>query len=409
MVIVLTPYEQAPRFKHIRKMSMQEGYGSNIGGGKSTPLSHTYPGMKSARHSIYNSMRDDRGVMEEMQQPLEKRILSALTKDMLDILLDDKADDDVKANLYLNAINRYLTYSGKVNALAPVATMRRRRIKQTPEAQGVSAQHRYQNTMPNQQQRDEKQTRDLFTKLPAPFVEGVRLPGVNPLLRRSQSFTLTPSRLAINRGWGEEGGVGRGEVGVPPSPLPSLPRGPAPPAPAAAASDEMWTKPRDAKKGSDDSDDDDFNSIVSSDEGDDNDTKQFDAGASTSTALDRYPADSIVSQIVPKHKVRARRAMERIVGLIPAESLNWSKTGQAILNGTLIETPISALLQNSLNKKSKDMAGSTVFNDLMLQYRILNPSSVDPLQRVRNTDSEDDIVAPTGSGISNRKIVNWEV
>jgi hypothetical protein len=210
MVIALVPFENSPKFNYVRKMSVvPAGYtGAMDGGGISTPLNHQFPRLNAARNSIFDAMRGDRTIMEEMGQPVEKKILSGLTRDMMEILLDENASDDTKANLYLNAINRYLTYTGKVNSLVPIATVRRKRAKPTPETVGISPQHIY-NPIGKV-----KPTRDLFEK------GGMFDDLVRPEFDKMASTSFhTPKREG-----GREGKDGRvGGPGAPPPPPP--PRG----------------------------------------------------------------------------------------------------------------------------------------------------------------------------------------
>jgi hypothetical protein len=406
MVIALVPFENSPKFNYVRKMSVvPAGYtGAMDGGGISTPLNHQFPRLNAARNSIFDAMRGDRTIMEEMGQPVEKKILSGLTRDMMEILLDENASDDTKANLYLNAINRYLTYTGKVNSLVPIATVRRKRAKPTPETVGISPQHIY-NPIGKV-----KPTRDLFEK------GGMFDDLVRPEFDKMASTSFhTPKREG-----GREGKDGR--VGGP-SPLPSHP-----PAGAEAASgsrggyddEEMWEpslfdeSPKSSREtslhGDDkaDSEDSDEGGSISSSSSDGEETpeKLFKRETISRREPAAFTIEDVIGDLHHSHKRRGKSVLKNILAHIPAKELAWSDTGMVILNGTELQVPIASLLQNNLNKSAskKDIAGSTAFDRILLKYRAANPSGVGIFGE--ETDkSGSGLVAPT---IGQNKILYWE-
>jgi hypothetical protein len=396
MVIGLVPFAQSPSFKYIRKMSMVQ-----LGEGKSTPLNHQYP-MNTSQSGLINEMRNNRTLMEEFGQPVEKKILSGLTRDMMDILMDETASDDTKANLYLNAINRYLTYSGKVNALIPIATMRRKVLKSTPESVGISPQHEY-----NPSGKHNKPTRDLFSDLVEPiFNEFNREEPVPSTSNVQKPFFFTPARRLAPQEVGREGEDGRGGA-PPPPPLPSL----AATTKTAEDAATAWGTPRISKifSESDDSESDDESEAVEFESPESN--RLYRKRLQALNEQRATPPETIIEKVVPVHRVKAKKMLSRIVHSVPKSEIDWNNTGHAIINNTAIATPLSQLIQNNLNKPSskKQLDGSVAFDNILLKYRVMNPSGV-AIHPTGGDDDEDnwgDTENKSGSG--RNKIVYWEV
>jgi len=123
MVVQLIPFDTENKFKNIRKMSMVNSH-IQEGGGQLRPLQ--FPSSHAPvedKKTFYKNTLVNTAIQSELGKPINEKIISHLSRDIIDILQDHELNDAQKASNYLQAIKRYLIYQGKLNNLTPVGSI----------------------------------------------------------------------------------------------------------------------------------------------------------------------------------------------------------------------------------------------------------------------------------------------
>src|SRR6266481_9885366 len=102
--------EEKSNLKHVYKMALVPQQSPAVGS--------TMPMMNSA--TSYNNGLNNSPIT--VQPSMDARVLSNLSREIVDILNDSSLNDDQRVSNYIHAIKRYLTFRDKVYNLTPVVS-----------------------------------------------------------------------------------------------------------------------------------------------------------------------------------------------------------------------------------------------------------------------------------------------
>ncbi len=122
MVVQLIPFDTENKFKNIRKMAMVNSNIQEGGQLRTLQFPSSYAPVEDKK-SFYKNTLVNTAIQSELSKPINEKIISHLSRDIIDILQDHELNDAQKASNYLQAIKRYLIYQGKLNNLTPVGSI----------------------------------------------------------------------------------------------------------------------------------------------------------------------------------------------------------------------------------------------------------------------------------------------
>jgi hypothetical protein len=347
MVIRLIPFNSSDNFKHIKKMAMIDVTTQQQRGFGSTPINYNFPttgAPQAEKTQFYNDYLQNVALQSELQKPIEEKIVSKLSQEMIDILQNPSKSDDARVYDYMNAIKRYLYYRNRAYNLAPVAAVNRKRVR-IQDSQGISPQHKY--TPPKKKAKAGKRNR-LF-------------------LDRDDVFSSD--------------GEAVGPPGAPGGDSPRRARG------ESIINDEDDFKSIESKSnfGDDDDDDDDagldLGAYNVSDDGDGIDEDLINKDRQRALKV-----EDIVESVHPSLKPKVKLLLKKILEKVDRKELGWNENNEVIINGTVTQgVSFSNLLQNVVAKERSRKPGLNGFPDLvniLLSNNIISDKLGDELLQV---------------------------
>jgi hypothetical protein len=174
--MLLVPFEriaekansETKQFKHVRKMAMFPNSMFGGGGGDMAQSYYTPRIPPTTVSPYYRDLRETRALRSGLAEPIGQKVLSALSRDIVEIVNDSQSTDEQKASDYMHAIKRYLTFRNKQYSQTPVAETGRPfpfpppapALAEAEDFQVVSPEDRYMGVArPQARQRQQQQQR----------------------------------------------------------------------------------------------------------------------------------------------------------------------------------------------------------------------------------------------------------
>jgi hypothetical protein len=379
MVIRLIPFSSADNFKHVRKMAMveitaptttattQQGFGS-------TPIGYSFPTRNASqieKTQFYNDYLQNAAVQSELQKPIEEKIITGLSREIIDILQNPAKNDDARVYDYMNAIKRYLYYRNKTYNITPVASISGRKQQQ-------------------QQPKQKKHVRiQDYSKGISPQEKFKRRA---PVRNRSRNQLFLENDSDDDYGSGGEAAA----AGTPPGARP----GGSPRSGELNSDGDHYRSPKlVANDGEDSFDLGDFDAenLNADEDGEDEDDYLINVDKQRALKI----AD-IVRNVAPPLKPKVSSLLKKVIDKVDRKELGWNENNEPIINGLLVTgVSLGQLLQNVLvkNKSRKtDLKGFPDIVNVLLSNNIITEKLGNELLQFGK-----------GNSGGSSRIRNWEI
>jgi hypothetical protein len=369
--IFLVPFERAiganretqKQFKYVRKMAMFPSAMSGRGVGNMQTSYYTPREPATNMSPFYRDLREARALKSGLAEPIGQKVLSSLSRDIVEILNDPQANDEQKASDYMHAIKRYLTFRDKLYNQTPVGqTIIGAKTTPTTDFQVVSPEDRYAGTKPR----------------PTP----------------------TPRRRLFV--------PGSADAAVPAASAPA--RAPGGPAAAAAAGS---VRDVDSSLLTDSEDDDDMFGEVFDDAPAAADVPMETARGEPSPvggSRASIPIDAIVKTMPTRLRLKAASLLTNILAKTDQRILNWTRNNELVIRGrTIPGSNFTELVSNTLRvDKKKPTTGSRDFLNVLLDAGLITKSQLKKIMGSKSPSTSPEQVgitsAATGRGFINHSL-----